>query len=76
LIINTIFNIRYRYADDKESSGVVNICCHEIAGYLQLVQYAMQEDKNLIPSVALIHNALSTVPSELILIKLFLPAIE
>ncbi|MBS3078903.1 hypothetical protein J4218_02165 [Candidatus Pacearchaeota archaeon] len=43
------FNIRYRYTDDKESSGVVNICAHEIAGYLQLVQYAMQEYKNLIP---------------------------
>lgn len=43
------FNIRYRYTDDKESSGVVNLCAHEIAGYLQLVQYAMQEGKNLIP---------------------------
>jgi len=43
------FNIRYRYSDDKESSGVVNMCAHEIAGYLQLVSYAMQEHKNLIP---------------------------
>jgi hypothetical protein len=43
------FNIRYRYSDDKESSGVVNICAHEIAAYLQLVQQAMQEGKNLIP---------------------------
>jgi len=43
------FNIRYKYTDDKESSGIVNICAHEIAGYLQLVQYAMQEEKNLIP---------------------------
>lgn len=42
------FNIRYRYTDDKESSGVVNICAHEIAGYLQLVQDAIA-DKNLIP---------------------------
>ena len=43
------FNIRYRYTDDKESSGVVNICAHEIAGYLQLIQHALQEEKNLIP---------------------------
>lgn len=43
------FNIRYRYSDDKESSGVVNICAHEIAAYLQLIQQEIQENKNLIP---------------------------
>ncbi|VVB78405.1 Uncharacterised protein [uncultured archaeon] len=43
------FNIRYRYSDDKESSGVVNICAHEIAGYLQLIQDEISENKNLIP---------------------------
>lgn len=43
------FNIRYRYSDDKESSGIVNICAHEIAGYLQLAQDEISEKKNLIP---------------------------
>jgi hypothetical protein len=43
------FNIRYRYVDEKESSGVVNICCHEIAAYLQLVQQEWQQHKNIIP---------------------------
>jgi len=42
------FNIRYRYTDDKESSGVVNMCAHEIGGYLELIQQAIG-DKNLIP---------------------------
>jgi len=42
------FNIRYRYSDDKESSGIVNICSHEIAAYLQLIQNYMDR-KNLIP---------------------------
>jgi hypothetical protein len=43
------FNIRYRYLDDKESSGVVNICSHEVAAYLQLVQNEMDRNKNIIP---------------------------
>lgn len=43
------FNIRYRYRDDKESSGVVNLCVHEIAGYLELIQQEWERNKNLVP---------------------------
>ena len=43
------FNIRYRYTDDKESSGVINICAHEIAGYLQLIENLWENDKNIVP---------------------------
>jgi hypothetical protein len=43
------FNIRYRYSDDKECSGIVNVCAHEIAGYHQLVQDVWDEDKNIVP---------------------------
>lgn len=42
------FNIRYRYTDDKESSGIVNICAHEIAAYLKVIDYYWGE-KNIIP---------------------------
>ena len=43
------FNIRYRYIDDKESSGIVNICAHEIAAYLELIQQEWNIHKNMIP---------------------------
>jgi len=43
------FNIRYKYSDDKEGSGIVNMCAHEIAGYLGLVDFYLNERKNLIP---------------------------
>lgn len=43
------FNIRYRYTDDKEASGIVNICAHEIAGYLGIIDYYWNEGKNIIP---------------------------
>jgi len=43
------FNIRYKYSDDKESSGIVNVCAHEIAGYHQLVQQTWEQDKNIVP---------------------------
>ncbi len=43
------FNIRYKYIDDKESSGVVNMCAHEIATYLALIQQEWNENKNIIP---------------------------
>lgn len=43
------FNIRYKYSDDKESSGVMNICAHEIAGYLQIIDHYLNNEKNLIP---------------------------
>ena len=42
------FNIRYTYTDDKESSGIVNICAHEIAAYLKIIDYYWNE-KNIIP---------------------------
>lgn len=43
------FNIRYRYSDDKEASGIVNICAHEIAGYLKLIENELYENENFIP---------------------------
>ena len=42
------FNIRFRYSDDKESSGIVNICAHEIAAYLSLVDQQWGEH-NIVP---------------------------
>lgn len=43
------FNIRYRYSDDKEASGIFNLCCHEMAGNLELIQSEWDKNKNLIP---------------------------
>ena len=43
------FNIRYRYVDDKEASGIVNLCAHEIAADLELIQQEWQKNKNIIP---------------------------
>jgi len=43
------FNIRYRYSDDKEGSEVVNICAHEIAGHLGVVDHYVNNEKNLVP---------------------------
>jgi hypothetical protein len=43
------FNIRYKYAEDKESSGIVNICAHEIAGYLEIIDFYLNQEKNVIP---------------------------
>lgn len=43
------FNIRYRYTDDKEGSGIFNFCAHEIAGYLELVDNEWENHKNIIP---------------------------
>lgn len=43
------FNIRYRYSDDKENSGIFNICAHEIASYLELIQQEWEKKKNMIP---------------------------
>jgi len=43
------FNIRYKYTDDKEASGIVNLCAHEIAGYLGVIDYYWNEEKNIIP---------------------------
>ena len=44
------FNIRYKYSDDKESSGIVNICAHEISAYLELIQQELDKNKNIIPA--------------------------
>ena len=43
------FNIRYKYTDDKEASGIINVCAHEIAGYLKVIDYYLNEKKNMIP---------------------------
>ena len=43
------FDIRYKYFDDKESSRVFNFCAHEVAGYLELIDHYMTEEKNIIP---------------------------
>ena len=43
------FNIRYTYTDDKESSGIVNICPHEIATYLQVIDFFWNERKQITP---------------------------
>lgn len=43
------FNIRYRYSDDKEGSGIVNVCAHEIAGFLEVIEHYINERKNLVP---------------------------
>lgn len=43
------FNIRHKYINDKESSGIVNICAHDIAVYLELIQQEWDKNKNMIP---------------------------
>lgn len=43
------FNIRYRHSDDKEASGIVNICAHEIAAYLSLIEQEWNDNKNDTP---------------------------
>lgn len=43
------FKIRYRFMNDKECSGITNVCPHEVAGYLQLVQREWEDNKNVIP---------------------------
>ncbi len=43
------FNIRYRFSDDKEGSGIFNLCAHEYAGYLKLIEQQWNEKKNIIP---------------------------
>jgi hypothetical protein len=42
------FNIRYRYTDDKEGSGIMNLCAHEIAAYLKVIEHYWGE-KNITP---------------------------
>jgi len=42
------FNIRYKYIDDKEGSGIMNLCAHEIAAYLKIIEHYWGE-KNMTP---------------------------
>jgi len=44
-------NIRYKYADDKEDSKLVNICKHEAAARLGIIEYYYREDEkfNYVP---------------------------
>lgn len=43
-------NIRYKYADDKEDSKLINICKHEVAAQLGATEYYYNgEDHNYIP---------------------------
>jgi len=43
------FKIRYTYERSKETSQVFNVCAHEIAGYLKVIEHFYNEEKNLIP---------------------------
>jgi hypothetical protein len=42
-------DMRYKFATDKESSDIINICAHEIAAYLAIIDKMKNEDFNLIP---------------------------
>lgn len=42
-------NIRYKYRESKESSRIKNICVHEVAGNIKIMEYSKKEDNNLIP---------------------------
>jgi len=42
------FNIRYRYLEGREGSGIVNVCAHEIAAYLGVIEH-FWDKKNIIP---------------------------
>ena len=43
------FNIRYKYMGQKETSRQLNLCEHEGAGYLALIDHYWTEDKNITP---------------------------
>ncbi len=43
------FNIRYKYSDSKEGSGILNICAHEVASYLATIEHFWNNEKNMIP---------------------------
>ena len=43
------YKIRYTYERSKETSQVFNICAHEIAGYLKLIEQFYNDEKNMIP---------------------------
>lgn len=44
-----LFNIRYNYLHDKENSRQFNFCAHEIAAYLEIIDYYWNNKKNIIP---------------------------
>ncbi len=43
------FKIRYPYLKSKETSQVFNICAHEIASYLKVIEHYWNKKKNIIP---------------------------
>jgi len=43
------YGFRFRYSGDKENSDVFNFCAHEIAAYLEVINYFLNERKNIIP---------------------------
>lgn len=44
-----LFNIRYTWEDDRESSRLVDFCAHEIAGYLAIIDHYLNNKLNIIP---------------------------
>jgi len=44
-----LFNIRYRFETDKESSKQFNFCAHEIAMYMAIIDHYHDKHNNLIP---------------------------
>ena len=45
----TYKNMRYKFISDKESSDIINICAHDIAAYLGIIENQKDESFNLIP---------------------------
>jgi len=46
---STRFNIKYNYAEDKQDSKVFNVCAHEVAAYLAIIDHYWNSLKNLVP---------------------------
>jgi len=44
-----LYNIRYRFMEDKESSNLFNFCAHEIAGDLEIMDWYWDKEKNIVP---------------------------
>ena len=43
------YRIRYKFDWQKESSQVVNICAHEVAGFLAIIDHYYNKEKNIVP---------------------------
>ncbi len=43
------YKIRYPYESSKETSQVFNICAHEIAGFLKIIEHYWNNEKNIVP---------------------------